>query len=242
VPNAEAVPPPATATETPDHFGTVIAPTVSANPNAPILIYTYTQKLFDNGSHVVATCVMNIGTSPAHNIDVLFVAGDPAQFSGVRIPPEQITVGNTQAIVRIDALSPRTVKQFEVAVTEVEQPLPEWVTVTITGAYALNHSGDGPFPTKCDPEGIQSTASNSRFVAISVGSQYDVTIQRLIATAVARNRGQEPFATGPSGPTIAMSALYCFIASGILSLLMLIVLALVRRGRKREYANATHHS
>ena len=205
---------------------------VAKNPNGPILIYTYTQQLKPDGNHLVAACVLNIGNAPASDVDAAFNAKSPAVITGLRIPSELSSREAKRATVRIASLSPKFMKQLEVSVGSVDIPMPEWISVTITRAYALNHAGDPAFPVKCEPEGVDAVTSDVKEVTLSVGP-YRAMLEQVEQIRQANGR---VIVIGDStvGPAISLSALQCVVGwIGFCSALLLL-LVYMRRKRRQQ--------
>ena len=149
--------------------------TREANAGAPNLVYTYTQQTNGNGEHIIAACIWNIGTAAASDVDVQFVASDPALFTAVRIPSEQSELNDQQVKVRIASLDPGFLKEIEVVVTHVvEAPLPQWVRITIPQARVMDQPGDIALPSPCAMAELVSAAPIRRDFVFEVGSRYDV--------------------------------------------------------------------
>jgi hypothetical protein len=227
------VPPVSEATATPEPTPTsALTEFIAKNPTGPILIYTYTQQLKADGNHLVAACVLNIGDAPASNIETAFDAKSPAVITGLRIPSELSSRGATRATVRIATLSPKFMKQLEVSVGSVDIPVPEWISVTITRAYALNHPGDPAFPVKCEPEGVDAVTSDVKEVTLSVGPYSQILEAGKKASDA--NRNVIVLSNGESGPAISLSVLQCVVGWIGFCLAMLLVLVFIRRRRRQQ--------
>ena len=224
------VPPVPEDTATPEPIPTsALTKFIADNPTGPILIYTYTQQLKADGNHLVAACVLNIGDAPASNVETAFDAKSPAVITGLRIPSELSSRGATRATVRIATLSPKFMKQLEVSVGSVDIPVPEWISVTITRAYALNHPGDPAFPEKCEPEGVDAVTSDVKEVSLSVGPYRQILakLKRFgsqLATSSSINNGE----LGQPSRSLCLQCVVGWIAFCLATLLLLVF---VRRRR-----------
>ncbi len=227
------VPPVIEATATPQPTPTsALTEFIAENPTGPILIYTYTQQLKSDGNHLVAACVLNIGDAPASNVETAFDAKSPAVITGLRIPSELSSRGATRATVRIATLSPNFMKQLEISIGSVDIPMPEWISVTITRAYALNHPGDPAFPVKCEPEGVDAVTSDVKEVSLSVGPYRQILDQGKTAAEAARSI--IVFKPGEVVPTISLSVLQCVVGWVAFSLAVLMLLVFIRRRRRQQ--------
>ena len=207
---------------------------IAKNPTGPILIYTYTQQLKPDGNHLVAACVLNIGDAPANNIETAFDTKSPAIISGLRIPSEHSSRSPKRATVRIATLSPRFMKQLEVSISNVDIPVPEWISVTITRAYALNHPGDPAFPAKCDPEGVDAVTTDVKEVVLSVGPFDDIVSKAVKAQQAQTTNTIFSVGGGTVGPAISSSVLQCAAGAIAFGLLLLLLLGFARRRRRRQ--------
>ena len=227
------VPPVPEATATPEPTPTsALTEFIAKNPTGPILIYTYTQQLKADGNHLVAACVLNIGDAPASNVETAFDAKSPAVITGLRIPSELSSRGATRATVRIATLSPNFMKQLEVSIGSVDIPVPEWISVTITRAYALNHPGDPAFPVKCEPEGVDAVTSDVKEVTLSVGPYREILAQAEQLRQASRN--VIILSNGALGPAISLSVLQCVVGWIAFCLVVLLLLVFVRRKRWQQ--------
>lgn len=198
------------------------------------MIYTYTQQLKADGNHLVAACVLNIGDAPANNVETAFDAKSPAVITGLRIPSELSSRGATRATVRIATLSPNFMKQLEVSVGNVGIPVPEWISVTITNAYALDHPGDPAFPVKCDPEGVDAVSSDVQELTISVGPYREIL---KAAEQIRRENNPNTTFSLPKdglGPTVSLAILQCVAGWIGFCLVMLLLLAVIRHRRRQQ--------
>jgi hypothetical protein len=205
---------------------------IAANPTGPILIYTYTQQIKPDGNHLVAACVLNIGDAPANDIETAFDAKSPAVITGLRIPSELSSRGAQRATVHIATLNPNFMKQLEVSVGQVDIPVPKWISVTITRAYALNHPGDPPFPVPCEPEGVDAISTDVKEVSLSVGPYRELKDQ--VAEAQQTSRSIIVLNNGSLGPAISLPVLQCLAGWIGFCLAMLLLLVLMRRRRRQQ--------
>lgn len=214
-------------------FEQVLTATLAADVGAPILVYTYTQQINANGEHIVAACIWNLGTAAATDVEVQFDARAPALFTAVRIPSEQSELGDQQVKIRIASLSPKALSKIEVVVMHADSPLPDWVSVGIPQAYALDHPGDPPFPVPCTSTNIQSVAPKTDAVNIEVGGLY-ATVNDAVRAEPERspNRNPPPVAKLEQGPpAFSSAALYCLIG---LILAVLLVIGLLSGERNKR--------
>ena len=176
--------------------------------------------------------MLNIGDATASNVDTVFDAKSPAVITGLRIPSELSSREAKRATVRIATLSPKFMKQLEVSVGNIEIPVPEWISVTITRAYALNHPGDPAFPVKCEPEGVDAVTSDVKEVSLSVGPYRQILAQaEQIRQA---NRNVIVVGDGTLGPAISLSALQCVAGWIGFCFALLLLLVFVRRKRRQQ--------
>ncbi len=219
--------------------------TREANAGAPNLVYTYTQQTNGNGEHIIAACVWNVGTAAASDVDVQFVASDPALCTAVRIPSEHSEFNDQQVKVRIASLDPGFLKEIEVVVTHiVEAPLPQWVRITIPQARVMDQPGDIALPSPCAMAELVSAVPIRRDFVFEVGSRYDVVdMPARPEPVLARERERErepdrnPIPTPPSPqavpPAFSSVTLSCLIGL-ILAALLVVGLLSGERNKRRQ--------